>query len=863
MGAVAPPDSTLVAAEESVGRQVRLRNLISQDYVTGRLTAFSRDNGLHQFRTQDGREEWVSLANRAYQWMSPVSSHARPNPTFIHFPGNHEAIGWKVRVYWNEMGRWYAGRVRAYDQLTGLHKVVFCDGDVRWYTIRDEAVTWVQKVATVKKGTNGEWMRNVTGTAPEGSEMHVDQTKNEMKTPNGKTPRRNPTSSTTTSTSVSSLESSLSGRQTNVTHSVSRSTLPGGMTLRPRKNPSLDQLIDKNPNFCLVHARVGIFWSSDNKYYRGTLQEYNEDTEKYRLLYDDNQEEDIELEKELFRWFGPKGFSAGYSCLMKEVMTVMGAENLLSHKSTMPIETRPEDLAELSQPKEVIGRKLFLYWHATGEKYEAEVLAYDTKKKLHYLWYRDGELEWTDLKKEIFIWGENTRQVKEFPAGLEQGESIPRGKAAIGWRIAVYWREDVQFYDGRISKYYADTGRHDVDYDDGQVETLSLSSEKIIWKASPTTGSPHSVDSSASSAAQVVNASRRDVTSTSVSVASIEVPSRQTRDAFSNMSEILMVPCVLFEQQTKTATARKSSRVTQNSPKQKRPRLPSPISAELAKENNVEVLETSSRWEGTADGDSASLGKFFAEPWNRSLTNGKKQTEDEESLELYPVMSIPPEPLPSLQHTRVAKLPAQFGAGMFQVKLIAAKPEMRRVRESNVMDDMTACVHDYVSASAKMGRLPSAVEVSAASQVVPKGAVTPEYPTKEMTGQDTVASRAGHPTVNRGALNRGRKKGRPIQRRTECGGHAASLESVLASFPAVSVSQISPQDAGQSAPPLIAPMIDGIVQPLEMDYSKNLFDAARCGELTPFGDFSSADAFCQLKESINGPSLKNPPNGSD
>lgn len=83
----------------------------------------------------------------------------------------------------------------------------------------------------------------------------------------------------------------------------------------------------------------------------------------------------------------------------------------------------------------------------------------------------------------------------------------------MGWRIAVYWRDDVQFYDGRVSstlklhircltsclEYNAITGRHDVDYDDGQMETLSLSSEKIIWKASPTTGSPHSVDSVASS----------------------------------------------------------------------------------------------------------------------------------------------------------------------------------------------------------------------------------------------------------------------------------------------------------------------------------------------------------------------------
>lgn len=127
----------------------------------------------------------------------------------------------------------------------------------------------------------------------------------------------------------------------------------------------------------------------------------------------------------MFRWFGPKANSAGYSALMREVMLVMGAEDVPAKTCAVLPEMHPEDLAELSQPKELVGRKLFLYWHATDKKYEAEVLSYDTRRKLHYLWYRDGELEWVDLKKEIFNWGENTRQVREFPAGLEPGTLQP------------------------------------------------------------------------------------------------------------------------------------------------------------------------------------------------------------------------------------------------------------------------------------------------------------------------------------------------------------------------------------------------------------------------------------------------------
>ena len=215
MGAVAPQsineaqhNAVLVAGEESVGRQLRLRTLSAQEYISGRLTEFRTETGEHKFAALDGREEWVSLAHRAYQWTSPMPANARPNPTFMHFPGNHEAIGWKVQVYWNEMGRWYKGRIRAYDQMTGLHQVKYFDGDVRWYTVRDEAILWISEMhgttaapaaaAAAKKSTNG-----ITGTAPEGSETDMQRTK----TPRtkAKTPRHHKTTpSTVTSTSTSS-----------------------------------------------------------------------------------------------------------------------------------------------------------------------------------------------------------------------------------------------------------------------------------------------------------------------------------------------------------------------------------------------------------------------------------------------------------------------------------------------------------------------------------------------------------------------------------------------------------------------------------------------------------------------------------
>lgn len=58
----------------------------------------------------------------------------------------------------------------------------------------------------------------------------------------------------------------------------------------------------------------------------------------------------------------------------------------------------------------------------------------------------------------------------------------------MGWRIAVFWKDDATFYEGKVTGYNCATGRHDVLYDDNETENLSLSSEKVIWRIPPNVG---------------------------------------------------------------------------------------------------------------------------------------------------------------------------------------------------------------------------------------------------------------------------------------------------------------------------------------------------------------------------------------
>ena len=49
----------------------------------------------------------------------------------------------QVKVFWPAMGRWYIGKVSTFDAKFGKHTVQFKDGDKREYTMRHEAVVWL------------------------------------------------------------------------------------------------------------------------------------------------------------------------------------------------------------------------------------------------------------------------------------------------------------------------------------------------------------------------------------------------------------------------------------------------------------------------------------------------------------------------------------------------------------------------------------------------------------------------------------------------------------------------------------------------------------------------------------------------
>ncbi len=61
------------------------------------------------------------------------------------------------------------------------------------------------------------------------------------------------------------------------------------------------------------------------------------------------------------------------------------------------------------------------------------------------------------------------------------GVPVPSGKAAVGWRVAVYWPEDSTLHDGEIIGFDNVTLRHHVRYDGGDQEHVLLEAVKVSF----------------------------------------------------------------------------------------------------------------------------------------------------------------------------------------------------------------------------------------------------------------------------------------------------------------------------------------------------------------------------------------------
>jgi hypothetical protein len=48
---------------------------------------------------------------------------------------------------------------------------------------------------------------------------------------------------------------------------------------------------------------------------------------------------------------------------------------------------------------------------------------------------------------------------------LSAGDEVPKARDALGWHIAVYWKDDKQFYPGQVADFDPSNGKHKVGWE--------------------------------------------------------------------------------------------------------------------------------------------------------------------------------------------------------------------------------------------------------------------------------------------------------------------------------------------------------------------------------------------------------------
>ncbi|CAL8467270.1 g6807 [Coccomyxa elongata] len=294
----------------------------------------------------------------------------------------------------------------------------------------------------------------------------------------------------------------------------------------------------------VVGCRVGVWWADDEAFYKGEVTAFDSYHKRNKIMYDDGEEEWVALQRETFSWLTPRASAAGATPELASAMRLLGATNAgaapplpelaIPSFEAFPVESPvqapgappplppiPPDLlqaaaamapmpaaavpavapasangASAAGPQGIaaVGWRVTVPFEGDGTMHRGEVLAYKEENGQHQVFYEDGEDEWVDLAaQKIATWQEPVRGVVSAP-GLPEGTPLPKGRAAIGWRIGVYWRDDAVFYAAEIIGFDTGTGRHQVLYDDGEEEMVSLTTEKVKWMLPP--GVRGSADSS-------------------------------------------------------------------------------------------------------------------------------------------------------------------------------------------------------------------------------------------------------------------------------------------------------------------------------------------------------------------------------
>ena len=348
-----------------------------QEYFYGKVAAYAPTLDLHLVEYDSGLSVWGRLDPKSTVFASDVFTRTANNRKksqrrkSVLPPEGEACVGLTVSIWWRSCASLFHGQVMEFDPQTGKHKVQYEDGDVKWLDLAKDWVIYPPPEA-----------------APEVAAEPAD---------------------------------------------------PEGAAA--------------------VGWKVGVWWEADACFYYGVVQAFDAAAGAHEVLYDDGVTEQVRFEDQDMEFVGPaagKGKGKGKGKKRAQAAPPAGAG--------------------------AVGWQVGVWWDDDGRFYNGRVAAYDAAKGLHEVYYDDGTVEYVDLGKEkveyIAKGGDPAKKKLKVKLKIKKPEP-PKGAAAVGWRVGIWWDDDGCFYHGRVTSHDGRKGLHEVSYDDGTVEWVNLGKEKV------------------------------------------------------------------------------------------------------------------------------------------------------------------------------------------------------------------------------------------------------------------------------------------------------------------------------------------------------------------------------------------------
>ena len=231
-----------------------------------------------------------------------------------------------------------------------------------------------------------------------------------------------------------------------------------------------------------VGWRVGVYWDPDKKYYYGVIHSFDAAAGTHAVFYEeDGTMENLDLSKVKIEWVKQTRPE-----LVPKAKLSGNKRASASSGSSKPATKKAKTSAKPPTGSNAVGSRVGVWWEDDKTFYYGTIKSFDKKEGKHQILYEDGTDELISLAEEKLDWpGLAQAKAKAVPVSPKPKKKAqpqpPKGEAAVGWRVGVYWGPDKKYYYGVVHSYDKAAGTHLVVYEDSTMESLNLVKVKVQW----------------------------------------------------------------------------------------------------------------------------------------------------------------------------------------------------------------------------------------------------------------------------------------------------------------------------------------------------------------------------------------------